>query len=87
MTVGSARAPHRAALLCDLEYLRDGGDFIPLAQPRNEQAKLTAELCLSAQPRRAWMRWKPRTTRVGSRGARMVDGGTRRREAGATSAA
>lgn len=43
-----ARAPHRAALLCDLEYLRDGGDFIPLAQPRNEQAKLTAELCLSA---------------------------------------
>ena len=43
-----ARAPHRAALLCDLEYLRDGGDFIPLAQPRNEQAKQTAELCLSA---------------------------------------
>lgn len=42
------RAPHRAALLCDLEYLRDGGDFIPLAQPRNEQAKRTAELCLSA---------------------------------------
>ena len=43
-----ARAPHRAALLCDLEYLRDGGDIIPLAQPRNEQAKRTAELCLSA---------------------------------------
>ena len=43
-----ARAPHRAALLCDMEYLRDGGDFIPLAQPRNEQAKRTAELCLSA---------------------------------------
>ena len=42
------RAPHRAALLGDLEYLRDGGDFIPLAQPRNEQAKRTAELCLSA---------------------------------------
>ena len=42
-----ARAPHRAALLCDLECLRDGGDFIPLAQPRNEQAKRTAELCLS----------------------------------------
>ena len=43
-----ARAPHRAALLFDSEYLRDGGDFIPLAQPRNEQAKRTAELCLSA---------------------------------------
>lgn len=43
-----ARAPHRAALLCDLEYPRDGGDFIPLAQPRNKQAKRTAELCLSA---------------------------------------
>ena len=42
------RAPHRASLLCDLEYLRDGGDFIALAQPRNEQAKRTAELCLSA---------------------------------------
>lgn len=42
------RAPYRAALLCDLEYLRDGGDLIPLAQPRNEQAKRTAELCLSA---------------------------------------
>lgn len=44
-----ARAPHRVALLCDLEYPRDGGgDFIPLAQPRNKQAKRTAELCLSA---------------------------------------
>ena len=32
-----ARAPHRAARLCDLECLRDGGDFIPLAPLTRQQ--------------------------------------------------
>lgn len=42
------RAPHRAVLLGDVGHLLDGGDLIQLAQPRNEQAMRTAELCLSA---------------------------------------
>ena len=42
------RAPHRAVLLGDVGHLLDGGDLIQLAQPRNEHAMRTAELCLSA---------------------------------------